>query len=252
MLKSLIHLIQYFVNLKNIYFLKYLFEFIRSLYQFKKLGGCVHGLSPMLANFSGDAGDASGHYFHQDLYVANLVYRNAPKTHYDIGSRIDGFVAHVAAFRVIHVIDVRPLNLSVHPNIKFEKIDLTTTISQACIADSISCLHVIEHFGLGRYRDKIDPNGYLSGIKNIISLLKKGGKLYISFPIGKNNATIFNAHRIFHPLDIFGWPGVSNVLSLVSFSFVDDRGDLTINHDLKISVPHVNYGCGIYEFIKSN
>jgi hypothetical protein len=30
--------------------------------------------------------------------------------------------------------------------------------------DSLSCLHALEHFGLGRYGDPIDPRGHEKGI----------------------------------------------------------------------------------------
>ena len=46
-------------------------------------------------------GVASGHYFHQDLLVAQWLNAANPQRHIDVGSRVDGFVAHVAAFREI-------------------------------------------------------------------------------------------------------------------------------------------------------
>jgi len=55
------------------------------------------------------SGTASGHYFHQDLLVASRIFINNPEKHVDIGSRIDGFVAHVASFREIEVFDIRSL-----------------------------------------------------------------------------------------------------------------------------------------------
>ena len=55
------------------------------------------------------AGAASGHYFHQDLLVARDVFARNPTRHIDVGSRVDGFVAHVASFREIEVVDIRPL-----------------------------------------------------------------------------------------------------------------------------------------------
>jgi|TARA_B110000037_G_scaffold217911_1_gene279885 hypothetical protein len=49
--------------------------------------------------------------------------------------------------------------------------------------DSLSCLHTLEHFGSGRYGDKIDPVGHIKGFQNLVKMLKKNGILYISFPI---------------------------------------------------------------------
>ena len=61
----------------------------------------------------------------------------------------------------------------------------------------LSCLHAIEHFGLGRYNDPIDVDGHIKGITNLVKLVSTGGYLYISFPIGQNDEIYFNAHRVF-------------------------------------------------------
>jgi hypothetical protein len=65
-------------------------------------------LWPILGEKYGDNGSAKGHYFYQDLLVARRIYENKPEKHIDVGSRIDGFVAHTASFREITVIDIRP------------------------------------------------------------------------------------------------------------------------------------------------
>ena len=78
----------------------------------------------ILFDYSGNAGDQTGHYFHQDLLVAKFINDNKPKRHVDVASRIDGFVAHVASFREIEVLDIRPLPKSQHKNIKFKQTDL--------------------------------------------------------------------------------------------------------------------------------
>ena len=64
--------------------------------------------------------------------------------------------------------------------------------------DSLSCLHALEHFGLGRYGDPIDPLGSERGLKNMASLLKEGGIFYLSVPIGIERVE-FNANRVFDP-----------------------------------------------------
>lgn len=240
----------FFLNTRNISSIRYIFLYIYSLFKFIKLGGRVDTLLPIFVDFFDGAGTARGHYFHQDLYVADLIYKNNPESHFDIGSRIDGFVAHVASFRVINVIDVRPLPETGHANINFRKLDLNSNFDRSELTDSISCLHVIEHFGLGRYGDKIDPHGHLNGVANILDLLKNNGKFYISFPISNKNKIFFNAHRVFHPCDILGWSVVVSRLKLISFSYVNDEGDFIRDHDLASSVPELKYGCGIYVFEK--
>lgn len=118
------------------------------------------------------------------------------------------------------------------------------------IADSISCLHAIEHFGLGRYGDKIDPSGHIVGFNNIAKMLKVGGTLYISFPIGHSPAVHFNSQRVFSPVEIFDWSNGNTRLELLRFDFVDDNGILHRDVDLRKANVDPSYGCGIYTFRK--
>lgn len=170
--------------------------------KFLGLGGSITHRYPVWADYRKQAGSSKGDYFHQDLLVASFVHENAPKKHIDVGSRFDGFVAHVAAFRKIQVLDIRPLSSVGHANIEFIQADLMLMNGSLPTADSISCLHAIEHFGLGRYGDPVDPDGYQKGFSNLVDMLEANGILYISFPIGRQNEVHFNAHRVFHPQDI--------------------------------------------------
>ena len=170
--------------------------------------------------------------------------------HIDVGSSINGFVAHVASFREIECMDIRELKVRGHENIKFLRGDITS-LDHVDLrrSDSVSCLHAIEHFGLGRYGDQIDPLGHLKGFRNLTRILESGGRLYISFPIGRENEVHFNAHRVFHPHDIFRWPGAESLV-LERFDFVDDTGDIHLNVNILQHLPIVIQGCGIYSFRK--
>jgi hypothetical protein len=217
--------------------------------EFLRLGGSISSILPVLSDFDTNAGDASGHYFHQDLLVASLISIRKPMKHVDIGSRIDGFVAHVASFRPITVFDIRPLQQVPHENINFIQCDIET-IPESFETDSLSCLHAIEHFGLGRYGDKVDPNGHLKAFKKLSKIVQSGGFLYISFPIGIDNQVCFNAHRIFHPLEIFNWISKEADFEMDRFDFVDDYGRLHRNVNLVSTPPVVKHGCGIYSLRK--
>jgi len=227
-----------------------LVKYLEHKKRFSALGGVITHDYPIMTDYVAQAGDASGHYFHQDLLVASFINVNRPRRHIDVGSRIDGFVAHVASFRQIECVDIRELNINAHKNISFIRADLMNANEnlELC-ADSISCLHAIEHFGLGRYGDDIDPTGHHKGLQNILGMLERGGRLYLSFPIGIQNEVHFNAHRVFHPQDVFSWPGVDS-LALERFDFVDDAGMLHVSVDIHNQVPRVHYGCGIYTFLR--
>ena len=193
----------------------------------------------------------SGHYFHQDLFIAQRIYKNKPVKHVDIGSRVDGFVTHVATFREIELFDIMPLKNTVN-NIVFKQADLMKQPKELLnYCDSISSLHVIEHFGLGRYGDAIDYYGHIKGIDNIHKILKEGGKFYFSVPMGEQRIE-FNAHRVFdvaYLLRLF-----NNKFKIDSFSYVDDKGDLFENVEINHSKVKNNYdcvyGCAIFEMTK--
>lgn len=208
---------------------------------------------PILKENSDDAGNMSGHYFHQDLYVAHRIFKNNPVKHVDIGSRTDGFVAHVAAFREIELLDIRPMNTRPVRNISFKQVDITKVPeSDYNHCDSISSLHAIEHIGLGRYGDDINYYGYQVAFNNITMMLKQGGKFYFSVPIGQEQRIEFNAHRVFSIPFLIDF--IKESYTIDGFSYVDDKGDL--NEDVPLTNKEaqrtfgLHYGCGIFELTK--
>ncbi len=207
---------------------------------------------PCLNDKFSESGNIEEHYFHQDLLVARKIFLNNPAKHVDIGSRIDGFVAHVASFREIEVLDIRPLKNSL-ANIKFVQADLMSELDTNMLnyTDSLSCLHALEHFGLGRYGDPINYNGHLFGFNNLYKILKPGGKLYFSTPMGPQRIE-FNAHRVFsvqYLLNLF-----KDKFKIESFSYIDDNDNLFENAVLTQEKILKNfdcrYGCAIFELTK--
>ena len=209
-------------------------------------------LYPCLGDDVDSAGTAAGQYFHQDLFVAQEVFRRRPKLHVDVGSRVDGFVSHVACFREIEVFDIRQLRTSAS-NIRFLQCDaMKPGALPKAYADSVSCLHALEHFGLGRYGDPIDYDGHLRGFANLVDLVEPGGVLYLSVPIGPQRIE-FNGHRVFSVAYLQDLAQRSK-LTPISFSYVDDGGELHTEVPLRAGDTAVNYGCtfgcGIFVFRK--
>ncbi len=195
------------------------------------------------------SGSLSIPYFHQDLLVARRIHLNRPEVHIDVGSRIDGFVAHVASFRRIRVIDVRPLDAAI-ANVEFIQGDFMQPLPEDLVSccDSLSCLHALEHFGLGRYGDPVECDGHLLGLANLHRCLQKGGTLYLSVPIGPQRIE-FNAHRVFslnYLLNLF-----AGRFEIKQFSYIDDGGSLYEDVPLRETDVQVNcgcrFGCGIFE-----
>ena len=208
---------------------------------------------PSLADRREESGVARGAYFHQDLLVARKVFERNPRRHLDVGSSVQGFVAHVASFREIEVMDIRPLTTSI-PQIRFVRHDLMLPPPEQLRGafDSVSCLHALEHFGLGRYGDPVDPDGWRKGLAHLVDLVAPGGILYLSVPIGPQRVE-FNSHRVF---GIGTAPDeIQNRTTLSDFHVVDDRGDLHSGLALTPGLRAVNagcwMGCGVYEFRKT-
>jgi SAM-dependent methyltransferase len=207
---------------------------------------------PVLGEHKELSGSVIGHYFSQDLLVASYIHKSKPIKHVDLGSRIDGFVAHVASFRKIEVLDIRSNKIQ-HKNIIYKKKDIMSIGSKLNnYCDSLSCLHTLEHFGLGRYGDKIDPQGHLKGFENLIRILKPNGKFYLSFPISNHNKVFFNSERTFNPKEILKWiEGKTYKLKIIKFDYIDDNERIYLNADINSSrLKSVNYGCGIYTLKK--
>jgi SAM-dependent methyltransferase len=227
-------------------------EFRRQRGRARAAGFPLGNLYPCLTDWAAASGVAKGHYFHQDLLVARRVHELAPRDHVDVGSRVDGFVAHVASFRPITVVDVRPLRSEV-PNIRFVQADLMAPLAEALVdsCDSLSCLHALEHFGLGRYGDPVRVDGDALGLENLRRMLRRGGRLYLSVPIGPERVE-FNAHRVYSVSGLLDRLAAS--FRLERFSYVDDGGDLhedvpLTGEDARRSFG-VSFGCGIFELVK--
>jgi hypothetical protein len=199
----------------------------------------------MLLDRQAAAGETSGHYFHQDLWAARLIYASHPSAHLDVGSRLDGFVAHVLTFMPVTIIDARPCPDAVK-GLSCLQCDATTLrgIGDDSVV-SLSCLHAAEHFGLGRYGDAIDPFGTEQLCVNLTRVLAPGGTLYFSVPIGRPR-TEFNAHRIFHPDEV---TKMFPSLILAEFSAVDDDGRF-IDDALPATFRTAEYSCGLFRFKK--
>jgi SAM-dependent methyltransferase len=157
----------------------------------------------------------------------------------------------VGVFRQIEVLDIRPQNVGFH-NIVFiqcDLMDLPSKFVEYC--DSLSCLHTLEHFGLGRYGDAIDINGHLKGFESLYKMLQPGGILYLSFPIGKE-CIEFNSHRIFAIKTVMEW--AEERFELACFSYVNDDGhffeNVVLDDQAILDSFGLTHGCGIFEFRK--
>ena len=210
---------------------------------------------PCLHDRYEEGGNTNSEYFWQDLLVARAIHAAKPIKHVDIGSRVDGFVAHVASFREIEVFDVRPIS-TVVPGVVFRQVDLMSTASLPTTAggycDSLSCLHAIEHFGLGRYGDSVNPQGYQRGIANMSQLLRPGGTFYLSTPIGQERVE-FNANWVFDPKSIVHCAGAAGMVLQKLITITPGKGpqEAAIDTAALADLALPSYQLGLFTFTKT-
>ena len=200
---------------------------------------------PILNQRRAGAGAIRGHYFHQDMWAATKIFERRPPDHLDVGSRIDGFVAHVLVFMPVTLVDIRPIK-NVVRGLRFIQDNATdlSTLGDSSV-DSLSSLHAAEHFGLGRYSDPVDPNACFRFMHSLQRVLRPSGRLYFSVPVGRERVD-FNAHRVFAVRTVLA---NFSKLDLIAFSWVSDDGSLHENVD-PAATPETEYGCGLFEFTK--
>ncbi len=182
------------------------------------------------------------HYLHQAAWLARRLAELRPSRHVDIGSDVR-LIATVSAFVPIDFVDFRPLAVTL-PGLSCRAGDITALTDLDGSIASLSCLHVIEHIGLGRYGDPLDPDGPSKAAGELSRVVAPGGRLFLSTPIGRKRIE-FNAHHVFDPIEIMS---SFAPLSLDRFSFVDDAGALR-SDATPDEARNARYACGLFEFI---
>ena len=134
-------------------------------------------------------------YFYQDTWCAKKIFENKPSRHYDVGSKTD-LVGTISQFVPTTMIDIRPLEVAL-PELSFVQGNILALPLKDGTVSSLSSICVIEHIGLGRYGDPLDPFGSEKAAKELVRVLASGGSLYVSVPVDNKNKVYFNAHRTF-------------------------------------------------------
>ena len=184
------------------------------------------------------------HYVYHTAWAARVLKEKKIKHHIDIGSH-HYFAALVSAFIPLDFYDYRPLSIDVS-GLSCRKADLTQLDFTDNSIYSLSCMHVVEHIGLGRYGDPIDPNSDIKAMIELSRVVEPGGHLLFVVPVGKPKLC-FNAHRIYNPTDIIN---IFNNFKLLEFAVVTDKKEF-----IRFSNPEFykmeTYACGMYHFQKT-
>jgi SAM-dependent methyltransferase len=153
----------------------------------------------------------------------------------------------LSAFMPVKFYDFRPAQI-VLPNLTLDHADLTLLPFENTSIKSLSCMHTAEHIGLGRYGDKLDPEGDLKAISELKRVLAPGGNLLFVVPVGKSRI-MFNAHRIYSYNQIISY---FSDLKLINFTLIPDNAikDAVIDNATSEDVDRQDYGCGCFWFIR--
>jgi SAM-dependent methyltransferase len=184
------------------------------------------------------------HYTYHPAWAARILAQTRPSLHIDISSTLH-FCTMVSAFIPVEFYDYRPAELNLS-GLKSKRGDLTHLPFADNRVESLSCMHVVEHIGLGRYGDPLDPDGDLKAIAELKRVLADNGTLLFVSPVGKPRIR-FNAHRIYSYEQIASY---FSEFHLEQFSLVNDAGIYIENADQTLSDKQ-NYGCGCWWFSKS-
>lgn len=184
------------------------------------------------------------HYTYHPAWAARILAKTMPELHADFSS-ILCFSTMLSAFIPVRFYDYRPADIKLS-NWEGGFADLCKLNFADSTFQSVSCMHTVEHIGLGRYGDKVDPAGDAKAISELKRITAVGGDILLVTPVGKPRIE-FNAHRIYsYELIMRLFEGCD----LIEFSLIPDEGGLIENADPSL-VSQQSYGCGCFWFRKN-
>lgn len=141
-------------------------------------------------------------YFYQDAWAFERIVRARPAAHVDVGSH-HKYVALLSRVLPVTMVDIRPLSLQLE-GLEFLPGSILSLPYHDGSVLSLSSLCVIEHIGLGRYGDPLDPDGHRKALAELKRVVAPGGDLYLSVPLSERDVVHFNAHRCFDEVRFLG------------------------------------------------
>lgn len=186
------------------------------------------------------------HYIYHPAWAARVLAQTKPNCHIDISSTLH-FSTLISAFIPTTFYDYRAADVHLS-NLHCMSADLLALPFDDESIESLSCMHVVEHIGLGRYGDHLDAAGDLKAISELKRVLATGGSLLFAAPVGRARVC-FNAHRVYsyeQVLDCF------DGLHLREFALIcdDDQGGGLVMSASREMVDRQEYGCGCFWFVK--
>jgi hypothetical protein len=187
------------------------------------------------------------HYTYHPAWACRVLKRIGPSVHYDFASSLN-FVVMASAWVPIIFCDYRPAAVQLE-GLTTRREDLCRLSFADNSLESVSCMHVLEHVGLGRYGDHLDYDGDLKAIAELTRVVRPGGHLLIVLPLGRTARIQFNAHRIYTWSSVLGL--FQERFDLVESALIPDQTNLGLVYSPDESLLNMQYlACGCFWFRK--
>lgn len=186
------------------------------------------------------------HYVYHVSWAARILQKIKPGFHVDISSLLY-FNTIISAFIPVLFLELRPAKLNLN-NLSSIGANIYSLPFKDESIESLSCMHVVEHIGLGRYGDQLDPQGDISAIREIKRVISPRGNLLFVVPIGSPKI-MFNAHRIYSYRQIRDY---FKDFELLEFALIPDNayGRSIVYNATETNCDEQEYGCGCFWFRK--
>ena len=186
------------------------------------------------------------HYVYHTAWALRRLLAHRPAAHVDVSSSIYFAALGSAVIPMTHF-DYRPPRLQLS-NLQCRPGDLLELPLPSDSVDSLSCMHVLEHVGLGRYGDPLDSLGDVKGARELSRVLGRGGRLYFVAPVGRPRVC-FNGHRIY---DFDAVRSLFPSLTLEESALVPDEATSgLVENPGPALINAQEYGCGCFVFRKA-
>jgi hypothetical protein len=187
------------------------------------------------------------HYVYHTSWAFRKILQIQPKEIMDISSSMY-FIGMISSLYKTNYYDFRPPVISLD-NLQVNKTDIKNMMLPDNSVECLSCMHVVEHIGLGRYEDEVDYDGDIKAINEIVRVVGSGGDILFVVPVGGDPVIDFNRHRIYTNEMILNY---FHSCKLIEFCLIPDNekdGGLIVNPDKNL-LNKQTYGCGCYWFKK--
>ena len=187
------------------------------------------------------------HYTYHVAWAIRKILVSPPVSHCDVSSSL-GFCTAICAVVPTTFIDYRPAPIQLD-QLTCKQGDLTNDSQWGDGQyESLSCMHVVEHIGMGRYGDQLDIHADTVAMRNLKRAVAANGRLLFVVPVGIPEV-YFNAHRVYSA----SW--VANFFKpefqLKEFYFIPGSSHLPPVLNCDLTYPDsFKYACGCFEFIK--